>query len=110
MTPKLRVWLVFSDGVRMGPGRAALLKAIDELGSIRAAAERLQMSYRHVWGHLDTLERAAGRPLILRQRGRETGGASLSPEGKALLVRYRELDRRLRGAAAREFARLFPPA
>jgi|WetSurMetagenome_2_1015567.scaffolds.fasta_scaffold93671_2 hypothetical protein len=40
MKPKLRVWLVFLDRVKIGAGRAELLEAIEELGSIEAAAER----------------------------------------------------------------------
>ncbi len=47
---KLRVWVTFGDAAKIGAGRAALLGAIDELGSIKAAAERYGMSYRYAWG------------------------------------------------------------
>ncbi len=108
MTPKLRVWLIFRDEVKLGAGRAALLGAIDELGSIKAAADRFQMSYRYVWGYLRELEAAAGFPFIVRQRGGgETGGAALTPRGKEFLAKYREFHRRMDAAAQREYVRIF---
>jgi len=108
MEPKLRVWLVFLDRVKIGAGRAELLQAIEELGSIKAAAERFGMSYRYVWGYLRELEEAAGFRFIERQRGGgEAGGAALTPQGKAFLARYWEFHRRLQAAADREFRRIF---
>ncbi len=108
MTPKLRVWVVFRDEVKMGAGRAALLEAIGELGSIKAAADRFQMSYRHAWGYLRELETAAGFRFIDRQRGGgETGGAALTPRGKEFLARYWEFNRRMMATAEREYARIF---
>lgn len=108
MTPKLRVWLVFRGEVKLGEGRAALLEAINELGSIKAAADRFQMSYRHVWGYLRELEAAAGFRFIVRQRGGgEAGGAALTPRGKEFLSRYWEFDRRMLATADREYARIF---
>jgi molybdate transport system regulatory protein len=50
-------------------GRAELLEAIGELGSIRDAAERLGMSYRHAWGYLRDLKAAAGFHFIERNAG-----------------------------------------
>jgi molybdate transport system regulatory protein len=106
--PKLRVWVVFLDRVKIGAGRAELLEAIDELGSIKAAAARFGMSYRYAWGYLRELEQAAGFRFIERQRGGgETGGATLTAQGKAFLNRYWEFHRRLDAAAAREYARIF---
>ncbi len=111
MKPKLRVWLVFLDEVKIGGGRAELLQAIEDLGSIKAAAEHFGMSYRHVWGYLRDLERAASFQFIQRQRrGGTTGGAHLTSQGKAFLLQYREFDRRLGAAAEREFKRMFRKA
>ena len=108
MKPKLRIWVVFLDRVKIGSGRAELLQAIDELGSIKAAADRFAMSYRHVWGYLRELEAAAGFPFVERQRGGgEAGGAALTPRGKEFLVRYWEFYRRMDAAAEREYSRVF---
>ena len=108
MKPKLRVWVVFLDRVKIGAGRAELLQAIDDRGSIKAAAEQFRMSYRHVWGYLRDLEAAAGFRFIERQRGGgATGGATLSAQGKQFLAQYWKFERRLEAAAAREFKRVF---
>ena len=108
MKPKLRVWVVFLDQVKIGVGRAELLQAIEDCGSIKAAAERFSMSYRHAWGYLRDLEAAAGFQFIERRRGGGVaGGAHLTPKGKAFLVQYREFNRRLEAAAEREFKRIF---
>lgn len=108
MRPKLRVWLVFLDRVKIGAGRAELLEAIGELGSIKAAADRFGMSYRYAWGYLRDLEEAAGFRFIERHRGGgEAGGASLTPQGKEFLARYWEFHRRMDSAAEREYTRVF---
>ena len=108
MEPKLRIWVVFRDRVKVGTGRAELLQAIDDLGSIKAAADRFAMSYRHVWGYLRELEAAAGFPFVERQRGGgEAGGACLTPRAKAFLAQYREFHRRMVAAAEREYPRVF---
>ena len=108
MKPKLRVWLVFLDQVKVGAGRAELMESIDTTGSIKAAAEQFGMSYRHVWGYLRELEKAAGFQFFERQRGGgKTGGAHLTPRGKAFLTQYRQFQHRLETTADREFRRIF---
>ena len=37
------------SGGRIGPGKIALLEAIRKTGSITAAAQSMQMSYRRAW-------------------------------------------------------------
>ncbi|MDB5510519.1 MAG: transcriptional regulator of molybdate metabolism, LysR family [Enterovirga sp.] len=60
---------------------AALLAAIDDERSLRAAAERLDLSYRSVWGRLVLLETALGRPVASKTKGH---GSVLTPAGLAL--------------------------
>jgi molybdate transport system regulatory protein len=111
MKPKLRVWVTFSDTVKFGQGRAALLRLIDELGSIRQAVEQFEMSYRNAWGYLRELERAAGFRLLERQRGGgRAAGARLTPEGREFLDRYDRFERDLESSMARCFHRAFPAA
>jgi molybdate transport repressor ModE-like protein len=109
MKPKLRVWVTFGDAVKFGQGRAALLRLIDELGSIRQAVERFEMSYRNAWGYLRELERAAGFRLLERQRGGgRTAGARLTPEGREFLDRYDRFEQELESSMARCFDQAFP--
>jgi molybdate transport system regulatory protein len=111
MRPKLRVWVKFGDTVKFGQGRAALLRLIDELGSIKQAVERFEMSYRNAWGYLRELERAAGFRLLKRQRGGgRTGGARLTPKGREFLDRFDRFERNLESSMARCFDRAFPAA
>jgi len=111
MKPKLRVWVTFDDTVKFGQGRAALLRVIDELGSIRQAVEQFEMSYRNAWGYLRELERTAGFRLLERQRGGgRMAGARLTPEGREFLDRYDRFERDLESSMARCFNRAFPAA
>lgn len=72
------------------PGRALALDptlfralhALHETGSLAAAARRLGMSYRHVWGLMGKWGKVFGRPLVAMQRGR---GATLTEFGERLL-------------------------
>jgi molybdate transport system regulatory protein len=110
--PKLKIWVVFDDGVKFGQGRAALLRLIDEVGSIKQAVGRFEMSYRNAWGYLRELERAAGFRLLERQPGgSRAAGARLTPEGRKFLEKYERFERGVESNVARCFRRTFemPP-
>jgi molybdate transport system regulatory protein len=110
MQPKLKVWVVFDDGVKFGQGRAALLRLIDELGSIKQAVDRFEMSYRNAWGYLRDLERAAGFRLLERQPGgSRASGTRLTPKGREFLDRYEQFERSLEKSVARCFHQTFSP-
>ena len=69
-----------------------LLRAIEEEHSISAAAERLGVSYRHVWGILRNASRQFGAPLLNMSRGRR---ATLSPLGAKLVAANRRIQARI---------------
>ena len=52
----------------IGPGKVALLEAIEETGSITSSAKRLGMSYRRAWLLVDETNRCLVRPAVRRQR------------------------------------------
>jgi molybdate transport repressor ModE-like protein len=96
----------------------AVLDAIAQHRSVRAAAERLGLSYRSVWGRVLSLEEALGRPLVTRTKGH---GSSLTQAGEELrsalqavfdklnaplAAEQRDLERRLEGLLNRNPARL----
>jgi len=60
----------------------ALLAALHATGSISAAARRLGLSYRHVWGELKRWETELGQPLVRWAKGQP---AALAPFGEKLL-------------------------
>jgi molybdate transport system regulatory protein len=108
--PRLKVWVVFDEGVKFGDGRARLLELVDELGSLRRALDRAGMSYRHGWGYFRELERASGIRLLEAKPGEgRRGGMRLTAEGRAFLARYRRFRDGLEGAATRHFTRAFRP-
>jgi molybdate transport system regulatory protein len=108
MKPKLRVWVTFGDELKFGDGRARLLALIDQHGSLRQAAEKFEMSYRHAWGYLRELERAAGFKFVERAPGGgPRSGMRLTAAGRQFVERYRRFRAGLDAAMQREFARTF---
>lgn len=69
-----------------------LLHAVEETGSISAAAQALDLSYRHVWGELKRWEQVLDRPLVVWEKGK---AARLSTFGGKLLWSERQAQARL---------------
>jgi molybdate transport system regulatory protein len=51
-------------GGRIGPGKIALLEAISKTGSITAAAQSMNMSYRKAWLLVDELNKLLSEPAV----------------------------------------------
>lgn len=93
---KLKAQLFCGDEIAMGPGKADLLEAIDKHGSISAAGRALGMSYRRTWLLVDTMNRCWREPLVEAVAGgAQGGGARLSPLGREVVQRFREIERRM---------------
>lgn len=108
MKPKIKAWVVFRGGVKIGDGRAQLLELIDELGSIQKAVGRLDMSYRNAWGYLQELEDAAGFQFLERKPGAgPRSGTRLTRRGRVFLDQYWRFRAGLDRAAASAFKRSF---
>src|SRR5262245_51788424 len=92
MRPRLRV--MPGREIALGPGKADLLDAIGEAGTLAGAARALGMSYMRAWTLLRTMSRCFARPLVERRRGgAERGAAALTAEGRAALRLYRRMER-----------------
>lgn len=97
--PRLRV--VIEPEVAIGPGKADLLEAIRDTGSISAAGRRLGMSYRRAWLLVDELNRHLGAPVVdAVTGGAKGGGAQLTRTGDEVLTRYRHMEEKCRAAVA----------
>jgi 8-oxo-dGTP diphosphatase len=84
-----KLWLKSGEASIIGSGRARLLRAIDEYGSITKAAESMNMSYRHAWGILRMIRDAVGEEIITTSRGGKSGGgAQLTAYGRQLLRQF----------------------
>ncbi len=76
---------------------ATLLMLVDETRSVRAAGQRMQLSYSSCWNIIRTLEGQLGYTVIARSQGGAGGSTStLTPEGAQLLRRYRAYEQRLK--------------
>jgi molybdate transport system regulatory protein len=90
---KLRV--ILGPETLLGPGKADLLQAIEETGSIAAAGRRMGMSYKRAWYLVDTLNAYFREPVVTSVKGGpKGGGASLTDTGKAVLAHYRRIQRK----------------
>jgi molybdate transport system regulatory protein len=94
LTEGLRFRIVLRPGVALGPGKADLLQAIDETRSLTAAAQRFGMSYKRSWLLVRELNAAFAEPLVETEKGGSGGGggARLTPLGRKILARYREME------------------
>lgn len=102
-TPRLRFRLVLGPSIAMGPGKADLLAAVAETGSISAAGRSMGMSYKKAWYLLDTMNRCFREPLVVASKGgRARGGAQLTPMGEQVLALYRTIETRAAAAADAE--------
>ena len=91
----------------IGPGKVALLEAIEETGSITSSAKRLGMSYRRAWLLVEETNRCLVRPAVQTATGGKSGGGtSLTPVGVELVRRYRALERRTGAAVDRNLKSL----
>ncbi len=86
-TVRLHLWLETGGGLYFGLGRAMLLAKIDQYGSLRKAAEELNMSYRAAWGKIKKSEELLGVKLI-EQGGSKKEGYHLTEAGKAFMGKY----------------------
>jgi len=101
---KLRV--MFGTEIAIGPGKAELLAAIAETGSISASAKRLGMSYRRAWLLVDTMNRCFREPVVASATGGSGGGgADVTPFGRRVLERFDAMQRRVDRALDPELAR-----
>lgn len=69
--------------------RMALLRAIDEEGSISAGAKKIGLSYKAAWDAVDMMNNLAGEPLVERTTGGQRGGGTrLTPRAQNIVTLY----------------------
>jgi len=102
-----KVWLEEGEHV-FGEGLFALLREIEQEGSINRAARNLRMSYRQAWGRIKKAEKRLGFKLLLtRTGGQAGGGAELTPQGKKLLESYTRFRQQVKEAIEEAFRKNF---
>ncbi len=86
---RVHIWMESGGETLLGLGRAQLLERIEELGSLKKAAESLGMSYRAAWGKIKQSEKTLGFQLINKE-GCNKCGYRLTVFGKCLTKAYRD--------------------
>jgi molybdate transport system regulatory protein len=103
--PRLRFRLILGRSIAIGPGKADLLAAIAETGSISAAGRSMDMSYKKAWYLIDTMNRCFQEPLVMANKGGSSrGGAHLTAVGERVLELYRSIENQASEAAAANLA------
>ncbi|MGQ0671429.1 MAG: winged helix-turn-helix domain-containing protein [Hyphomicrobium sp.] len=91
--PKLKIQIDFPGGARLGPGKVALLEAIDREGSLSRAAENLGISYRRAWLFMQQINQAFDEVAVATpEHGHGGGPARITPFGRELIRHYRTME------------------
>lgn len=102
---KTRIRILLGSAFAIGPGKADLLQAIEQNGSISAAARSLGMSYRRAWLLVDTMNQCFREPVVdTATGGKGGGGAQITRFGSTVLRLYREMERGAGAAVAKRMA------
>jgi len=70
------IWIDGKEGTFLGYGRIVLLERIREYGSITKAAKSMNMSYRHAWELVDSINKQTPKPFIETATGGKGGGGT----------------------------------
>jgi molybdate transport system regulatory protein len=90
---RLNIRIDLANGLRIGPGKVAVLEEIARSGSISAAGRALRMSYRRTWELVEDLNTGLGAPVVETAAGGSGGGGTvLTSAGKAIIERYRAIE------------------
>jgi molybdate transport system regulatory protein len=86
-----------------GPGKAALLEAIDQCHSVSAAGRSLGLSYTKTRRLLDELKGSFRSPVIESIKGGAHGGGSrVTDEGHRILAAFRAMEHSAQQAVQEE--------
>ncbi len=110
MQPKSNLWIEQAGEVVLSKWRVNLLRAIDETGSISAAAEKMQVSYHRAWEKIHEMETRLGVTLVETQTGgAHGGGAKLAPVARDYIARFERFSQGIDDLVARHFFESFGP-
>jgi molybdate transport system regulatory protein len=99
-----KVWIERNDAVVLSDWRVELLEAIDAHGSLRRAAEQLDVPYRTAWDRVKATEAELGIRLLETESGGADGGSShLTPQAREVCRRFRRVTSGVHEVVARRF-------
>jgi len=102
--PHAHIRIDFPEGCSVGPGKIALLEAVERTGSLSSAARSLGVSYRRAWLLLHSVNDSFVEAAVeLSTGGKDGGGSRLTTFGKALIRAYRRFESEADNLATRHF-------
>jgi molybdate transport system regulatory protein len=108
MQAKANFWVEKEGKVVLSSWRVSLLEAIEETGSISAAASRMGVSYRRAWEKIQESEERLGIKLVETQTGGTGGGGSqLTPQATLYVKRFKEFTAGLNELITQRFKQIF---
>ncbi len=108
MQIKSKIWIEKDGELVFGTGKAHILKAIGQTGSINKAAKQLNMSYRRAWSHIKTIEKRLAKPLLIRIKGgKNGGGAVLTEYAKDLIQKFETLEKDAKKFVNKKYRKIF---
>ncbi len=106
---KTKTWMENQNAdLLFGKGKTEILEYIDEFGSIAKAAEKLGMSYKKAWSHIQILQNNLDDVLVETHKGAgEQGGTTLTPMAHEYIAKYKQLQEEIETFANERFHALF---
>jgi len=100
---RLRMRVYRGSTIAIGPGKIAVLQAIDQTGSITGAAKYLGMSYRRTWLLVDEINQSLVEPATLSAEGGYCGGGTrLTTVGRQIIHHYQAAEEKALRSAQKE--------
>ena len=101
-----KFWIETESGSPiLGEGKWKLLKAIEETGSLKDAAEKMGFAYRQTWENLKNIEERLGFRIIEKSRGGEKGGQTvLTEKGRQIVAFFDRLYQETEPELQKKFA------
>ncbi|MCA1926870.1 MAG: winged helix-turn-helix domain-containing protein [Calditerrivibrio sp.] len=94
---KGRIWIDSGNETFIGYGRIVLLERIKEHGSITKAAKSMDMSYKHAWDLIDSINKNSSKPVVITATGgKNGGGAKLTEHGEQIVKLFWDLQAKLK--------------
>ncbi len=96
-TVKVKFWIERKGVSILGPGRMAILEAIDRTGSLTEATKECNISFRKGWKLITEINEQLEQPVVISERGGIGGGGktSLTEYGKKLIQQYSSIQKKL---------------
>ena len=87
---RYKLWIE-KDGEKVfGDGPLDILHRVERVGSLRQAAEEINMSYSQAWNLIKDLEKRLGFDLLWSKIGGEKGGGSeITEEARELMIKFK---------------------